>query len=239
MSGIGRRHDATGRSTGRFASSKFRKLNSPPKDENWIWLTREMLESPAWRALSSAAQKVICRIAVEHMAHGGGQNGDLPVTYNDFRTYGVRGSSIAVALAEAIELGFIERVDPGRRAWGEFQGKPATYRLSWLPTAKGAPAPNRWKRFRTLADARTAAERAKLRKPVPLCDRTQSQNGTEPSPRMGPNPVPKWDHYIQSQIGTTLYIFGWEYARRASTPDFTSAATSNAPGVSQFECGRG
>jgi hypothetical protein len=58
--------------------------NRPPKGEPWIWLTREMLSSPAWRALSPAALKVVKRVMLEHMAHACTANGNLVVTYGDF-----------------------------------------------------------------------------------------------------------------------------------------------------------
>ena len=65
---IGRKHDRTGRSSGRFANTKFRKANAPPVGEPFIWLTKKMLESPAYRVLSGGAEKVIARIAIR--AHG-------------------------------------------------------------------------------------------------------------------------------------------------------------------------
>src|SRR4051812_25955695 len=95
----GRRHNAKGRSTGRFSNSRFKKMNKPPVGEPWIWLTREILESCAWRALSHAGQKIVFRVILEHLAHGGSQNGDLPVTYRDFEHYGVGSNSIYPALS--------------------------------------------------------------------------------------------------------------------------------------------
>ena len=51
---------------------------------------RAMVESPAMRALSLAARKALDRIEIEHMNHGGAQNGQLPVTYRDFEAWGIR-----------------------------------------------------------------------------------------------------------------------------------------------------
>src|SRR4051794_21498975 len=138
----GRRHDATGRSTGRFANSKFRKANQPPQGEPWVWFSRAMMESPAFRAMSGGAHKVISRIILEHMAHGGGRNGALPVTYSDFVAYGIRRSSILPYLAEAWGLGFIRRTQRGKFAHGDFEGVPALYRLTWLPTHDDTAATN-------------------------------------------------------------------------------------------------
>jgi hypothetical protein len=122
---IGRKHDPTGRSSGEFANAKYRKANRPPANAAWVWLTEEMLSSPAYRVLSGGAHKVIARIAIEHMAHGGTLNGALPVTYNDFVSYGIRRRSILGYLYEAMALGFIDRTQQGVRAWGEFEGAPA------------------------------------------------------------------------------------------------------------------
>jgi hypothetical protein len=157
------RHNAKGRSTGKLADSRFRKMNSPPVGEPWLWLTKEILESFAWRALSSAGQKVVSRVGVEHLAHGGCQNGSLPVTYRNFEQYGIGPNSIYPALAEAMELGLLERMEAGSQAWGEMKGRPARYALGWLPHHDGKPASDRWRRFNSLAEARKAASGARQR----------------------------------------------------------------------------
>jgi hypothetical protein len=131
-----------------------------------------MIESPARRALSCAARKVIDRITLEHMAHGGGKNGQLEVTYADFRRYGIRGSSIYPAIEEAITLGFIKRVEPGRKAWAGFKGGAARYRLEWLPDCDGSPASNAWKRFQTVGESREAVGRARKRVQMARAKRT-------------------------------------------------------------------
>lgn len=157
----GRRHNQTGRSTGKFANTKFRKSNSPPPDTPWFWITLPMLQSPAWRAMSGGAIKIISRVAIEHMAHGGGQNGLLAVTYSDFEQFGVRRSSILPYLVEVMELGWIARTQKGVQAWGDFEGAPALYRLTFLPTCDGRPATDAWKRFTSLKEAQAAAKRAR------------------------------------------------------------------------------
>jgi hypothetical protein len=153
---IGRKHNATGRSTGQFATSKFRKANRPPVGEPFVWLTKQMLESPAYRVLSGGAEKVIARIAIEHMGHGGGLNGALPVTHNNFADYGIRRASILAFLSEAAVLGFVDRTQKGQRRYGDFEGAPALYRLTWLPTHDGKPATNEWQRFESIEDAKRA-----------------------------------------------------------------------------------
>jgi hypothetical protein len=145
----GRRHDATGRSTGEFADRKFRERNRPPAGQPFIWLTRDILESSAYQTLSLNGHKVIARLALEHMAHGGGRNGQLRVTYSDFERFGIRRRSIRSALAEVEVLGFVFRTQDGKRAWGEFGGSAAEYRLTWLPASDGTKATNEWHRHTT------------------------------------------------------------------------------------------
>jgi hypothetical protein len=55
----------------------------------------EMLGSPAYRALSRSGHMVISRIEIELAAHGGNDNGRLPVTVEDFVHYGVAGISLS------------------------------------------------------------------------------------------------------------------------------------------------
>jgi hypothetical protein len=122
--------------------------NSPPSNEEaggWIWLTREMLESPAWIGMPLAARQVVDRIIIEHLNHGGRLNGELPVLYDDFETFGVRRSSIVVALKIAEELGWIDRTFQGIKGTGA-QRAPALYALTWIGQER-MPASNRWRKI--------------------------------------------------------------------------------------------
>jgi hypothetical protein len=74
----------------------------------------EMLESPAYRALSVSGHLVVSRIEIELGHHGGNDNGRLPVTTDDFVAYGMHRSSVAPALREAEALGFIRVTERGR-----------------------------------------------------------------------------------------------------------------------------
>jgi len=72
-----------------LASRLRDKRNSPPQDQPWVWLSREMLESEALRSLSLAARRVVDRVILEQMAHAGKENGNLIVTYDDFVRFGI------------------------------------------------------------------------------------------------------------------------------------------------------
>src|SRR5579863_6784859 len=74
----------------------------------------EMLESPAYCALSHSAHRVLSRIEVEHAHHGGNDNGKLPVTYAQFIKYGwMDRKAVSRAISELEALGFIEVTESG------------------------------------------------------------------------------------------------------------------------------
>jgi hypothetical protein len=142
------------------------RLNRPPAGEPFVWFTREMMTSAAWRGLSEAAWRVLCRVVIEHTDHGGTENGNLPVTYDDFERYGIRRKSIKRAVQELVALGWIDVVSPGRSGSG-IGRCPATYALCWLPTVDGAAASNRWKAIQTKEDADAALRFGRAKRPGP------------------------------------------------------------------------
>ena len=103
--------------------------------DQWIPVSRAMNSCPAWFALagSPSALRVLSRIQEEHMAHGGYENGKLPVTYENFETWGIRRDSIAGAIRELVALGFIEVTRRGYNGTAE-KRTPSLYRLTFLPT---------------------------------------------------------------------------------------------------------
>jgi hypothetical protein len=76
----------------------------------------EMLESPAYRALSLPARKVIDRIDIELAQHWGYDNGRLQVTAAQFIEYGLSRNAVAPAIREAEALGFVRINDYGEFA---------------------------------------------------------------------------------------------------------------------------
>ena len=131
--------------------------------------TVEMLESPAYRALSLSGHRVLSRIEVEHAHHGGKDNGKLPVTYDDFEQYGIDRHAIAPAIREVVALKFVEITSPGRAGNAEFR-RPNYFRLTYLRAAKDDPTHD-WRRVETAERAKQLAQDArksapKNRKPV-------------------------------------------------------------------------
>jgi hypothetical protein len=145
---------------------KFKERNAPPKGEgqNWAWFTREMLESLSWRALNLASRRVVERVIIEHLKHGGTQNGDLPVTFADFQESGVPRCLIKASIELAVALGWIDVVERGVRGYGPAR-RPTRYGLTWLPRADWTAASNRWRlqTWESIEKALVAFETARRR----------------------------------------------------------------------------
>ena len=121
----------------------------------------EMLESPAYRVLSLSAHRVLSRIEIEWAHHGGQDNGQLPVTFDNFADYGVHRASIGPALAELEALGFIMITEKGKKARAADYRRPNKFLLTSRPVSKGADQLPKWKRFKTMEEAEAAAESAR------------------------------------------------------------------------------
>lgn len=130
---------ASRRSRDRFAH------NTPPQGEPWIWFTREMLASPAWRKMTGVAKTVLERVMIEHMEHAGTMNGELVITYDDFVDFGIRRRSIREAIDVAKALGFLDVVIEGKRSYGNAR-RPTEYGLTWMGRNRMPPS-NRWQKL--------------------------------------------------------------------------------------------
>jgi hypothetical protein len=118
----------------------------------------EMMESPAYRVLSLSAHRVLSRIEIEWAHHGGEDNGQLPVTFDDFERYGVNRHAIGPAIAELGALGFIVVTEKGKKALAADYRRPNKFLLTSRPTHKGADPLHSWKRFRTIEEAQAKSE---------------------------------------------------------------------------------
>ena len=126
-----------------------------------------MLESPAHRALSLAALRVLFRIEVEHANHAGNDNGKLPVTYVQFEEWGVRPDSIASALREVEALGFVKVTLRGHGGSARTR-TPNFFRLTYRPSrrldrTKGErdDSTNDWRKILTRKEAMSLASKAR------------------------------------------------------------------------------
>ena len=125
------------------------------------WAPRpiEMLESPAWRVMSLSAHRVVDRIDIELRHHGGKENGDLIVTFDQFQQYGIHRHSIAPALREVEALGLVEVTQRGRGGNADFR-MPNRFRLTFQPTDHAEPT-HEWRRLSTMAEAEAVAQMAR------------------------------------------------------------------------------
>jgi hypothetical protein len=119
----------------------------------------DMLVSPAHQELSLSARRVLDRIEIEHMQHGGKENGKLIVTYDQFESLGIHRHSIAPAIRELSFLGFIEVTQKGRPNAGEYRW-PNLFRLTYI-TNRTLPATDEWATIKTTDQASTIAKAAR------------------------------------------------------------------------------
>ena len=124
----------------------------------------KMLESPAYRALSLSAHRIISRTEIELAKHGGNDNGRLPLTKQDFIAYGVSPRLVAPTTREAEALGFI-RVTHGRGGNSEHR-KPNLFGVTFAhsPNSHVEPATHDWRNIKTIEEAIAVAQAARADK---------------------------------------------------------------------------
>jgi len=128
----------------------------------FVMHTLALLNSPAWRALSREAHLLLARIEIEHMKHGGKQNGALIVPHGDLENY-ISGYCRVVsrALRDAEVLGLL-KIRRGRAGIGKWR-QPNAYRLTYLET-EGQEATDEWAEIKTIDDAKARLASVKRRR---------------------------------------------------------------------------
>ena len=94
----------------------------------------EMLKSPAYRALSLWGHRALARIEIENAAHGGQENGRLPVTFSDFEAYGIPRRNVLPTLQEIEHLGFAQITEHGKAGDVGCYRTPNRFRLTYVFT---------------------------------------------------------------------------------------------------------
>ncbi len=156
MTGNFGKPNATGRSSGKL-SGRARKLRSAPPGEPFAILTRELLASPAVRALSLTGRRLLDFLLIEDMNHAGTENGNLIATYRQLTAFGLNGNLISGAIAELKFLGLV-RVLHGGMTRGNVK-RENLYRLTFYADSEGRPATNEWKGTDAAAVAAWKAKR--------------------------------------------------------------------------------
>jgi hypothetical protein len=171
MTALGsRKVNATGRSTGRRNTNRRTAIGG-----QFSAHLIDMLRSPAWRALSLSARRMLDRLEIEMADHGGTDNGKLPTTYDDFHRYGIHRHAIGPAIREAVALGFLKVTEPGRAGNAEWR-KPNLFRLTYRNTDNDGPT-NEWQKIETDEQAQARASSARSASP----QKTKSQWRKTPS----------------------------------------------------------
>ena len=156
-----------------------------------------MLESPAYRVLSLSAHKVLSRLEIEHVQHGGRDNGKLPCTYQHFEEYGVYVNAIGAAIRELEALGFVEVTHRGVGGNAN-ERTPSLYRLTYRHV-DGTPGDGThdYLKITTVADAEMRAKQARLWTNARSADngkKTDSRpwkaRAKPPTETVGENPIP-------------------------------------------------
>jgi hypothetical protein len=150
---------ADGRTTNAVAGKRFRKALGLPLGVGWnVPVPGDLLNSPAWLAMSDQCRKLVDALMAEHADHGGQENGNLMAPYNMLQARGMRRGNILNTIVEAEALGI---VDPARgvRSYGSRKA-PSRYRLTWLGTPDGLTPTNEWKSIETVAEAKMRVSNA-------------------------------------------------------------------------------
>jgi hypothetical protein len=156
---VPRKIGAHGRATNAVASKHFRIALGLPQGVGFsVPVPRDLLNSPAWLAMSGQCRKLVDALMAEHADHGGLENGNLMAPYNMLQAKGMRRGNILDAIIEAEALGI---VDPtrGARSYGS-RRVPSRFRLTWLGTPDGLTPTNEWKSIKTVAEAKTRVSNA-------------------------------------------------------------------------------
>jgi hypothetical protein len=126
---------------------------------------RQLVDSPVMLVLSQSAFRALNRIESEHLAHGGAENGKLPVTYADFVRACVHPDAVAPAIRELEALGLVEITRRGYGSSAEIR-EPSLYRLTyvgaWNAGRTDATGTHEYLKFGTREAALAAQKTARL-----------------------------------------------------------------------------
>lgn len=178
------------------------RRGAAPKDPRGghVRLYWELMDSPAWRALSHADVRVY--LAMRRKL-GKTNNGDINATLTEMRHAGISSSSTLSAALHRLEaLGFIEKTRQGGIANG---GKlcslfrftdEVTYDIA-KAGVKSGPATHEWRGFETIAKARAAIRTFKREKKSKLRPSNRTDAPVEPDKQFADSTV---EHVVDSLL---------------------------------------
>lgn len=128
------------------------------------WLTAfvphrlELMVSPAWAVRPMPLIRLLGRLEIEHLRHGGQNNGRLYVSYSQFVAGGISRRTIAAAIEAGGRLGLLEVVRSDVIS-GDLR-EPNAYRLTYVEGLNGKAPTDEW---RTVSKERALAIVAEFR----------------------------------------------------------------------------
>ncbi len=179
---------------GKKIDFQLSKVGGPPKETAWVWHTIDLLCSPAWKVRSNQLIKLLNMLEIEHLRHGGAENGYLNQTYSQIEKQGLPRKFIAATIAEGEELGLLECEHGTRQS--KTMSHMSVFRLTYLPCKRSDPdyqggkpfyacATDEWKRIGA-DQAKAITQRAMTKRKAASGEskkqKTSSQTGTEPVP---------------------------------------------------------
>jgi hypothetical protein len=212
---------------------KPRKRHKPDEaNPAFIMIRLVMLDSVAYWALKPIEARILAAIEIEHMRHGGKENGSLIVTRRQFEKRGIPKQMIAPSIRALEALGFIEITQRGAAGIGE-HAQAHRFRLTYVQ-----PNPtDEWRKFHDQGHAKATAETARqaadphsrrlgLRRAKKQFPGIQTDTGKVSKPIPGPalaegksQPIGiETDTGAGIQTDTTIYISGREGSPGLVTP---------------------
>lgn len=136
----------TGRS---FGTLKFGRAKNWKPEAPFIAYSLSFMTSPAYRALSSPARKILDFLFIEQMQHGGAENGNLAAPYRQLIGCKISSRDVSKGLLMLEAFGIVERTNEDSLVEGI--RVMATYRLTMFPDKWGNLPSDKWKQI-TLSD---------------------------------------------------------------------------------------
>lgn len=179
------------------------------------------------QVLNQSEHRILIRLEVALGHHGGTQNGNLAVTFKQFRLFGVDQQAIAPSLRALAALGIVEKTHQGSGGRTEYHDA-SSYRLTYRHTDVADPT-DEWRRVKTLDEAKQIAASARKAKDPEAVERgirhakKDSSEGKKPkSPRgknhLGNSSIPRGKNHRSSSGGEShpsIYISGRDTEQQA------------------------
>jgi hypothetical protein len=130
------------------------------KGDQFAKLPRDLLESTVWRSLSIHARRLVDFLLIEHMRHGGRENGSLLAPWEQLIAFGIHAHFVSTAIEETERIGLVDCKRGVGRA-------PSLYGLTWLPRGDDPPT-HRWRNHNATAAEVIAGRKARKTRKKPV-----------------------------------------------------------------------